>query len=93
MVSSIKGSAPVQIHQDVNVYSLALDNGLETTFEIDESRQAYLVQIEGNSVLTGSATKGDIQLLEKDSVEIVAERFSLKAEQNSHYILIEMEKA
>jgi len=92
MVSSISGNAPVKIHQDVNIYSLALEEGLELGFAMGASRQAYLVQIEGNSTLFGSITHEHLQLTEKDAVEIIAEEFTLKAATSSHYILIEMAK-
>ena len=89
MVSSTDGDAPVKIHQDVNIYSLALDKGLTSSFVINPSRQAYLVQIEGQSTLIGSDSK-PIILQQKDSLEIYEEAFTVTATDTSHFLLIEM---
>ena len=48
MVSSKEDDAPIKINQDANIYSLELDKGNEISFPVEEGRQAYLVQIEGN---------------------------------------------
>lgn len=53
MVSSVEGNAPIQIHQDANLYSLSLEAGKEIHFPVKEGRQLYLVQIEGSSVING----------------------------------------
>ncbi len=89
MVSSTDGDAPVKIHQDVNIYSLALDKGLSSSFVINPSRQAYLVQIEGQSKINGSDSK-PIILQQKDSLEIYEETFTVTATDTSHFLLIEM---
>ena len=89
MVSSIDGHAPVKIHQDVNIYSLDLDQAHTINFELKPSRQAYLVQIEGQSSLSGLESEA-ISLQMKDAAEIYQEAFTLTAIDKSHYLLIEM---
>lgn len=93
MVSSTNGNAPVKINQDANIYSLALEKGLEIEFDLDRTRQAYLVQVEGSSTVTGTASEETLKISEKDAVEITSESFNLKASEDSHYILIEMAKS
>ena len=71
MVSSKEGNAPVKVNQDVNFYSLELEKDDEISFPVKEGRQAYLVQIEGNSNIN------DISLAARDGLEIVEEEIKL----------------
>ncbi len=89
MVSRVDGdgNAPIQIHQDANLYSLELEPGKEISFSVKEGRQAYLVQIEGTSVING------IELNDRDGMEIVEEDITIQSENTSHILLIEMKKA
>lgn len=86
MVSGKNGNAPVKINQDANIFSLELDANGQIEFDVREGRQAYLVQIEGNSNING------IALSEKDAMEIVEEKINIKANDKSHFILLEMKK-
>jgi redox-sensitive bicupin YhaK (pirin superfamily) len=86
MVSSTEGNAPIKIHQDVNIYSIYLDKGNEEELKIGENRQAYLVQIEGNSIIN------NIELNEKDALEIIEENIRIKAKESSHFLVLEMKK-
>jgi redox-sensitive bicupin YhaK (pirin superfamily) len=87
MVSSKDGSAPIKVHQDINIYTLELGNGKEITFPIKEGRQGYLVQIEGNS------TVNEMNLEERDGMEIVEEDIVITSKRISHFLLIEMKKS
>ena len=86
MVSSVEGSAPIRIHQDVNLYSLELEAGKEIDFQVKSDRQAYLVQIEGTSNING------IKMMEWDGMESVEEDLLIKAQTTSHYLVVEMKK-
>lgn len=86
MVSSADGEAPIKIHQDANIYSLELEKGKDIHFPVQEGRQAYLVQIEGTSTIN------DVQLTDRDGLEIIEEKIVIKAEETSHILMIEMEK-
>ncbi len=86
MVSSSNGNAPIKINQDMNIYSIELDKGKETNFTVGEGRQAYLVQIEGSSLING------IQLHDRDGIEIEEEILEVKAEETSHMLILEMNK-
>jgi redox-sensitive bicupin YhaK (pirin superfamily) len=86
MVSGLNGNAPIKINQDANIYALELEQGKETTFPVKEGRQAYLVQIEGTSIIN------DIELSDRDGMEIVEENILIKAVKTSHILIIEMEK-
>lgn len=86
MVSSKNGNAPIKINQDINVYSLELDKGKEINFQVNEGRQAYLVQIEGGSIIN------DIELNNRDGMEIVEEDILIKAKETSHILILEMKK-
>ncbi|WP_102346315.1 pirin family protein [Bacillus sp. Marseille-P3661] len=87
MVSGKEGAAPIKIHQDANIYSLELEQGKEISFPVKEGRQAYLVQIEGTSAIN------DIELSDRDGMEIVEEELTIKAVKTSHILIIEMKKA
>ncbi|MFL0165984.1 MULTISPECIES: pirin family protein [Clostridium] len=86
MVSSRNGNAPIKINQDTNVYSLELDKGKEINFQVNEGRQAYLVQIEGGTIIN------DIELNNRDGMEIVEEDILIKAKDTSHILILEMKK-
>ncbi|OIJ20685.1 hypothetical protein BKP45_08560 [Anaerobacillus alkalidiazotrophicus] len=86
MVSGTDGDAPIKIHQDVNMYSIELEQGKEIHFPVKEGRQAYLVQIEGTSTIN------EIQLSDQDGMEIVEEEITVKAVETSHILIIEMKK-
>ncbi len=84
IVSSKEGDAPIKINQDVNMFVLSLDKGKSIKFDLNENRMAYLVQIEGNSIIN------QIDVNEKDALESLGESFDITAKSNSHFILIEM---
>ncbi|MDF2989279.1 MAG: hypothetical protein K0R50_4789, partial [Eubacterium sp.] len=86
IVSKTGGDGPIQIHQDANIYVAELEKGKEIGFAVAKNRQAYLVQIEGTSVIN------EIRLQAKDSMEITEEDIIIKAEETSHIMLIEMNK-
>ena len=86
MVSSVEGNAPIKIHQDVNIYSIYLDKNSEESLILEKHRQAYLVQIEGESIIN------NIELKEKDALEIIEENIQIKAKENSHFLVLEMKK-
>lgn len=86
MVSGKEGNAPIKINQDANLYSLELEKGNEVSFPVAEGRQAYLVQIEGTSSIN------DITLDMRDAMEIVEEDIHMKANETSHFLVVEMKK-
>lgn len=86
MVSSKAGDAPITINQDMNIYSLELEKGEEIGFQVKVGRQAYLVQIEGSSLIN------EIRLEDRDGMEIVEEDITIKAKETSHILILEMNK-
>lgn len=86
IVSGIEGDGPIKIHQDVNFHVVELENGNEIEFEVGKDRQAYLIQIEGESNING------VSLNQRDALEIVEEDIEIKAKETSHIMVIEMEK-
>ncbi len=87
IVSSKQGHASIKVNQDVNIFVLELEEGNEMDYSVKADRQAYLVQIEGKSIVNG------ITLNERDSMEIVEEDIKIKAEVLSHFIVVEMRKS
>ncbi|MBU0996795.1 MAG: pirin family protein [Firmicutes bacterium] len=86
LVSNIEGTTPITIHQDANIYATFLEKGKNLTFPVQKGRQAYLVQIEGNSFVN------EVELIERDAIQILEESIELKAITDSHYLLVEMKK-
>jgi hypothetical protein len=86
MVSSKNGDAPVRINQDTNIYSLELEKEKEINFSVNEGRQAYLVQIEGSSIVNG------VELNTQDGLEIVEEDILIQGKETSHILILEMKK-
>ncbi|MDY3206334.1 pirin family protein [Clostridium baratii] len=86
IVSSKAGNAPIKINQDMNIYVLELEKGKEIDFKVNKGRQAYLVQIEGSSLIN------TVELNERDGMEIVEEDILIKAKETSHIMVLEMKK-
>ncbi len=84
MVSSVEGTAPIKIHQDVNIYSTYTDK--EFLFEVKNGRQAYIILIEGEALI------GNEELWEGDSIESIEESIIIKPKEKSHLLLFEMKK-
>lgn len=88
MVSSKSGTAPIQMNQDVNFYVTEIKKGETRDFIVEEGRQAYIVQIEGESTVNG------YHLEEQQALEVFGEEkltFQSFGE-NSHIIAVEMKK-
>jgi len=86
MVSSKDGDAQIKINQDANIYSLDLDKGKEISFQVNSKRQVYLVQIEGSTIIN------DVDLNDRDGMEIVEEDILIQAKENAHILILEMKK-
>lgn len=86
VVSKLEGEAEIRISQDVKVDVIMLDAGLVEGYAIDSNRMGYLIQIEGSSQIN------DITLNEGDGLIIEGEDINLAAIENSHVIIIEMNK-
>ncbi len=84
MASGPGGDAPITIHQDASLSAVELDEGREIGFAVSPGRQAYLVQIEGRSSINGT------DLHERDALEIVGEDVTIRAQETSHILVVEM---
>ncbi|EKQ58259.1 MULTISPECIES: pirin family protein [unclassified Clostridium] len=87
IVSKVGGSAPIKVNADTNICVLYLNKGKEAELNLKNGRQAYLVQIEGKSKIN------EIELNEKDALEIIEENIRIKSNEDSHFLVIEMNKA
>ena len=87
MVSDIHDGAPITINQDVNIYTILLDENNIADINVAFGRQAYLMQIEGFSTANG------IPLKEKDALEIIEDNIHIAATHTSHFIVIDMPKS
>jgi redox-sensitive bicupin YhaK (pirin superfamily) len=85
-----ESSAPIRIHQDINLYATALDAGKKIDFDLARGRQAYLVLIEGEARV--KAEMGEITLVERDAAEVIDEAIEISAHREAHMLLIEMKK-
>lgn len=86
VVSKLEGEAQIRVSQDVKVDVIMLDSGLVEGYAIDSDRMGYLIQIEGSSKIN------DITLAAGDGLIIEGEDITLSAIENSHVIIIEMNK-
>lgn len=84
IVSSQDGDAVIKLNQDANIFVNYLSQGKTLDFEIKPGRQAYLVQIEGESVVNG------VPLKRRDALEIIEESITIEAKQDSHQLLVEL---
>ncbi len=81
-----KDDSLLTINQDFNMFVLKLDKEKESKFKLNENRQAYLVLLEG------SLQVNDILLEKQDALKIEVESLNLQAKENSHVLILEMEK-
>lgn len=86
LVSGLQGNAQIKIHQDVNIYVTGIDKNCKLNFELANERQAYLLQIEGSSIING------INMFERDAMEIIEENIIIHSIEKSHILIIEMAK-
>ena len=87
LVSDERGTAPVKIHQDANLYALSLASGNSIPCALQPQRQAYLVVIEG-------AVKIHEYILNmRDGLEIFDEPLQIEAQKQSHMLLIELARS
>ena len=87
IVSSQMGNSEVKIHQDVNIYVSQLEENKTLTFDIEQNRQLYFVQIEGQSQINS------VILEESDAVEITKEaKITIQSLSKSHFLFIEMKQ-
>ena len=87
VVSGQQSEAPIKIQQDASIYVAELDQGQAIDFTVAPGRQAYLVQIEGQSSINGET------LVMRDALESVEENLQIKALEKSHFLVVEMAKA
>lgn len=74
LVSDVRdqsSSTPVEINQDTDVYATELDLGSQTTLQIEEGRQAYLLCIEGE-IVVNNGTEQQQKLAKHDACEITS---------------------
>lgn len=85
LVSSLQGSAPVKLHQDVNIFVSQLDAGKSLDINIHKNRQLYIVQIKGE------ATFNEEVLTASDALKVEnIEHLEVKATENMEFLCIEM---
>ncbi|MFV0247250.1 MAG: pirin family protein [Mycoplasmatales bacterium] len=86
IVSPHSGNGKIKINQDANIYATNLNKGKELEFNVSEGRIAYIVQIEGET------SYNNVTLNKHDGLEVMEEDLLLKAKEDSHILIIEMNK-
>jgi len=76
----------ISINQDASILVSWLEKDHPLEFKLSENKQAYIVQIEGKSLIN------KIELNQRDAMEIIGENVNIKAIEDSHFLLIEMKK-
>lgn len=86
LAGNVNSNAPIKIYQDVNIDVTYLEEGQEINYPVRAERQAYLVQLEGMSIIN------NVNLNARDALEIIEEDIKIKAVTDSHLFIIEMVK-
>lgn len=84
LIASPTQTTPIKIHQDVYVWLIELETSKQAQFDVKEGRQAYLIQLEGSSMVNNE------EMASSDGMEIYEDQILIKAHEQSHFILIEM---
>ena len=89
-VADTARSPPVQFNTDANIFVTELSTGSSVPFTLQAGRQAYVLQLEGDSAVTGA--HGEATLAQHDGAELVGpSELSFKAgAKGAHILLIEM---
>ncbi|MEG0391610.1 MAG: pirin family protein, partial [Anaerovoracaceae bacterium] len=71
-------AAPVKLHQDMNISVISLSPGKTAEYSLEQGRQAYLVQIEGEGQINGNALNpGDgVEVVEEEQILLKAQTLS-----------------
>jgi redox-sensitive bicupin YhaK (pirin superfamily) len=86
-----RSGAPIRVHADINVYAAYISGEKSLAFDVAESRQAYLVLIEGLAGIQGR--DGRLELSARDAAEITEENIVIYAREPAHVLVLEMAKA
>ena len=92
-VADASRAPPVRFNADANIFATELGASSSVAFALQEGRQAYVVQLEGDAALTGA--HGEATLTQHDGAELVGPsklRFKAGA-RGAHILLIEMAAA
>jgi redox-sensitive bicupin YhaK (pirin superfamily) len=76
--------APIKIHADVSVYATLITAGESINVKVGANEQAYLVLLEGD------ATAENIEMSERDALEIIKQDVMIATEKGAHLYLIVM---
>lgn len=88
IVSGENDAAPIQIHQDIDLFVSMIPRGEALDYELVRGRQVYLVQIEGCSAVNGTI------LHTRDAAKIrQVDRLKINAESDSHVLLFDMKES
>ena len=79
-----QSDAPIKIHADANVYAAYISAGCAIDFELNNSRQAYLVLLEGD------ATVENIKMTARDALEIIGQSVTITAIAGAHLYVIDL---
>lgn len=75
--------APIFLHADANVFVSVMPRGAQQYFPVGPNRQAYLVLLEGEAIVSGR------RLRERDAVKLVREDVQIDALRDAHILLVE----
>lgn len=76
--------APITIAQDARILASYIESGHELTLSVEQGRQVYLVNIEGELDISGEL------LHERDAAELTNESVVLTSTGGSHLLLVDM---
>jgi redox-sensitive bicupin YhaK (pirin superfamily) len=79
-----QNTAPIKLHADANVYASVISAGEQLEFKVAPGRQAYLVLLEGDAVV------GNIEMKERDAVEIIQQDVIITTQRHAHLYAVEM---
>jgi redox-sensitive bicupin YhaK (pirin superfamily) len=91
-VGNKENVAPIKIHQDVNIYATEITKGRKQAFEVAPGRQAYMVLIEGDAVVSNPDGSSVINMTMRDGLEIIEQDIEIEAKENAHILILEMQK-
>ena len=79
-----RSNAPIKIHADANVYATSLSENSKIDFKLEPNRQAYLVLLEGD------AKVGEIEMTERDALELIGQSITIETTKGAHLYAIEL---
>lgn len=90
---AITSEVPIRLDQDVNIFIAEVDDGVSLDFKVGPNRQAYVVNAEGETFLSGKGKEKsfDYDMISGDAAEAYGEvELTFNSKSKGFWVVVEM---